>query len=179
MKRSRITIHLGLLLGAALVLLATAAVTRADAGIRASATIIDQQGNPIGTATFFENPAGHVIVGVDVDGLTPGDHGMHVHKTGACVVGTNPAFSSASSHFNPTGGLHGAHAGDLGNLAVNPQGKARTQFETTQFSLTAGALSLLDGDGSALVIHRDVDDGVTDPTGNSGPRIGCGVILVT
>ena len=162
---------------AALMLVAGAATGRADAGLHATATIVDQSGTAIGTATFFENPAGRVVVGVDVEGLSPGEHGMHLHTTGACIAGTSPAFASAGGHFNPTGGVHGAHAGDLGNLSVNPQGNARTQFETAQFTLSPGLSSLLDGDGSALVIHRDPDDGVSDPAGNSGPRVACGALV--
>ena len=147
---------------------------QAAAGITATATLVDQFGSAIGSATFFENPAGHVIVGVDIDGLAPGEHGMHIHAVGACA--TTGQFSSAGGHFNPTGASHGGHAGDLGNLLVNSAGKARTQFETTRFSLSAGTFSLFDADGSAIVVHADPDDGVTNPAGNSGPRVACGVI---
>ena len=162
----------GLLVAAAL----PAGVLAKSAPVQATATLIDQAGNEVGSARFIEKHDGSVLVLVQASGLTPGEHGLHVHATGACTLGTTPAFSSAGSHFNPDGNLHGAHAGDLGNITANPAGQAHLKTTTSAFTLSAGTYSLLDADGSALVIHASPDDLVTNPTGNSGARIACGVI---
>ncbi|HUG13653.1 MAG TPA: superoxide dismutase family protein [Thermomicrobiales bacterium] len=138
----------------------------------ASATLIDVDGNVVGFATFVERPDGSVLVNVHASGLTPGQHGIHVHAVGECA----PPFASALGHFNPGGHAHGAHAGDLGNVTANPAGRANMTQVVTQFTLSAGTHSLFDADGSALVIHAGPDDLVSDPAGNSGPRVICGVI---
>jgi Cu-Zn family superoxide dismutase len=157
----------------------------------------DVDGQEIGLATFAETPDGQVSIGVSVDGLETGEHGIHIHETGVCDASGDQPFSSAGGHYNPTGTTHGApagaagsvprgtpegqgtpdivtgHAGDLGNLQAADDGRARLQLTTGQFELA----ELNDEDGSALVIHADPDDLVTDPSGNSGARIACGVIF--
>ncbi len=159
----------------------------------------DVTGMDVGIATFGETPDGSVSVGVAVQGLTPGEHGIHVHETGICDPAGDQPFASAGGHFNPTGETHGSpsgeaptminaspvgspvprgsHAGDLGNIVVDDAGMGRLQIETDRFTLAPGPTSLADADGSALVIHADRDDMITDPSGNSGGRIVCGVIV--
>ena len=139
----------------------------------AYAVIADLDGTTIGWALFIEDARGRLHVGVLARGLTPGLHGIHIHNTGECV----PPFSTAGSHHNPPpGATHGSHAGDLPNLMVNRAGWGHLHARTDRATLTPGPTSIFDGNGSALVIHAAPDDLVTDPTGNSGARIACGVI---
>lgn len=138
----------------------------------ATAALIDPAGKSVGYARFLELPNGKVLVFARVNGLAGGEHGMHVHTTGACA----PTFAAAGGHFNPSGQMHGSHAGDLGNITVSSSGRASALRLTDRFTLSPGPLSLLDADGSALVIHANVDDLMTDPAGNSGDRVACGVI---
>ena len=138
----------------------------------------DAQGKDVGTATFTPAKDG-VKVHVQVTHLPPGKHGIHIHAVGRCEA---PEFKSAGGHFNPSGkkhGLHnpeGAHAGDMPNLPVAKNGSAKATFTAKGATLGEGAGSLLGADGTALVIHADPDDEKTDPAGNSGARIACGVI---
>jgi superoxide dismutase, Cu-Zn family len=143
----------------------------------------DAKGTDVGVATLSENSNVEVAIIVTVQGLTPGKHGIHIHETGLCDPSGPDAFASAGAHFNPTDGSHGgpdnpeAHAGDLGNIVVDENGEARLEMISTKISLSEGPVTLADADGSALVIHADVDDMMTDPAGNSGDRIVCGVIF--
>ena len=139
----------------------------------ATATLRDAAGDVVGFAAFSEMGSHGVQVVVVARGLTPGLHGLHVHALGSC---TAPTFASAGGHFNPLGTTHGSHAGDLPDLHVNQAGIGTMVGAITAFTLLPGPLSLFDGDGSALVVHASPDDHVTDPSGNSGARIGCGVI---
>lgn len=138
--------------------------------------LMDPAGAVIGKAGVTGSGDGGTVVTVLVAGLTPGEHGIHVHEAGICDGSTEKPFSSAGGHFNPTAAMHGEHAGDLGNLTADGEGDALLIGDWTVFTLDTGDLSLLDADGSALVIHETVDDLVTDPSGNSGGRIACGVI---
>jgi Cu-Zn family superoxide dismutase len=119
-----------------------------------------------------------VTVSVTAEGIPPGEHGIHVHGVGVCDRSGSDPFASAGGHFNPTGAPHGgpdeanAHAGDLGNITADE----KIEVATDRFTLSEGPLSLSDIDGSALVIHADRDDLMTDPAGESGARIACGVI---
>jgi Cu-Zn family superoxide dismutase len=160
--------------------LATTAPAMARGGPeRATATIEDATGQTIGSARLTEHRDGGTRVRVHVKGLAPGEHGIHIHAVGAC---DGPAFTTAGPHFNPDGRQHGldnplgAHAGDLPDLVVNEAGVGRLRAVTDAVTISSGPRSLLDGDGSAIVVHAAPDDDVTDPTGNSGARVACGVI---
>lgn len=126
-----------------------------------------------GTVTFTK-VAGGVRIVADVTGLTPGEHGFHVHEHGSC----EGDGTSAGGHYNPTNSKHGGpdsperHVGDFGNLVADNDGKAHYDRIDTLISLE-GEHSII---GKSLVIHADRDDFVTQPTGNSGARIGCGLI---
>lgn len=151
------------------------------ADVTAFATIRDSNGQIIGMASFVESGAADVKVTVEVSGLTPGLHGMHVHTVGKC---DGPEFVTAGGHFNPRNVKHGLqtsdgpHSGDLPNLVVGSDGKARFSMTVSRFTLSVGSLSLMDADGSAVVVHALPDDGMTDATGNSGGRVACGVVTL-
>jgi Cu-Zn family superoxide dismutase len=148
------------------------------AGPSARAVLKNADGAEVGTATFAPVKGG-VRVHVTASGLSPGKHGIHIHAVGKCDP---PDFASAGGHFNPAGkkhGLHnpeGAHAGDLPNLAVSKGGKASATFTARGATLSDGPSSVLGAEGTSLVIHEKPDDEKTDPAGNSGARIACGVI---
>ena len=140
----------------------------------ARVAINDAQGQPLGSLTLTDS-AGAVVFDGTVTGLKPGNHGFHVHATGRCDP---PAFESAGPHWNPTNKQHGRqnpngwHTGDLANLGATEDGVAQVH----QALEGATVAALLVGDGSALLVHADPDDNKTDPSGNSGARIACGVI---
>jgi Cu-Zn family superoxide dismutase len=144
----------------------------------ARADIFDSGGKNIGMAIFKQTPDG-VRITLEVHDLAPGLHGMHIHAAGECKT---PHFKSAEGHFNPYGKQHGLknprgpHAGDLPNLLVQPDGTAKVTIMAPLVTLSPGKASLLSGKGTALVIHAKPDDEMTDPAGNSGERIACGVI---
>ena len=167
-----------LLTMAVLISLATGVYAQDNGTNHAFAVLKDSSGNTSGLARFTEDGSGLVRVDVQVNGISPGLHGIHIHKTGNC----SPTFASAGDHYNPLGKKHGlgnpvgAHAGDLPNLEVNDAGVGRLNTTTDLVTISAGPATLFDSDGSALVIHAGADDQVTDPAGNSGDRIACGVI---
>lgn len=178
----RMTMTIGAL-GAAIALVGALAVpTFAGGATKASATIVNTSGTAIGWARFVEDATGMVHVNVHVKGLTPGLHGIHIHRVADCT----PPFTAAQSHYNPAGAFHGLdnpdgpHAGDLPNLVVNEDGVGHLDTTTDRVTLTDGPVTLFDATagqvGSSLIIHAGVDDQVTDPTGGSGGRIACGVI---
>jgi Cu-Zn family superoxide dismutase len=145
---------------------------------RAYAELKGRDGKSIGMATFRE-VSGGVVIDVDVKGLTPGLHAVHVHAIGKCE---GPAFTSAGGHFNPAQKKHGLrsaegpHAGDMPNMYIAKDGTGRFEVLADNITLKTGDRSVFDADGSALVIHAGADDDMTDPTGNSGDRAACGVI---
>jgi superoxide dismutase, Cu-Zn family len=158
-----------------------AGVPFAAAAQSAHADIVSAQGGKIGTATFTQTPNG-VRVAVNVSQLTPpGAHGMHIHTVGKCE---GPAFTSAGGHFNPTSAHHGIHSpldphphmGDMPNLVVGSNRRASATFVLQGATLDEGPNSLFHEGGTSLVIHAKPDDLMSDPTGNSGDRIACGVI---
>ncbi len=155
-----------------------AMVSGASAADMAEARIADTEGATIGKVTFEQAPGG-VLVSVDVTGLPPGGHGIHLHAVGSC----SPDFKASGGHINPEGVAHGllnpggGDNGDLPNLYVAADGSARAEFFTTRVSLKGADLpALLDADGSAVIIHENPDDHMTQPIGGAGGRIACGVI---
>lgn len=142
----------------------------------ATATLRDQSGRTVGTATLTNTGQG-VLVSASFTGLGAGTRAMHVHTTGLCT----PDFEAAGGHFNPDNRQHGyrnaqgAHAGDLPNLHVGANGSLTVDLLLPNVTLD-GSRALLDGDGAALVVHANRDDYETEPSGNSGDRIACGVI---
>jgi Cu-Zn family superoxide dismutase len=168
------------LLGGLLLALYPGAAFAQDGGT-ATAQLEDTQGNPVGTAEFVQGPNG-VTISVNLQpgqqAVEPGEHGIHLHQTGAIT----PDFEAAGEHFNPTNASHGfnnpqgPHAGDLENMIVNEDGSASYQTTDALVTLSGGQNSLLDSDGSALVIHQSADDYQTDPSGESGDRVAAGVI---
>jgi Cu-Zn family superoxide dismutase len=148
----------------------------AAAGKSAIAKIMPTQGsNTRGELTFTPDPKGGVHIVGSFTGLAYGEHGFHIHEKGDCSA---PDATSAGGHFNPTNMKHGArdaqerHVGDLGNLKADPYGMARIDIVDQTISLD-GANSII---GKAVIVHEKVDDFTTQPTGNAGGRVGCGVI---
>ena len=132
-----------------------------------------------GKATFTQNDKGAIVVRIEVSDAPPGEHAVHIHDKGDC---SSPDGKSAGDHWNPTHMEHGKwgapgdhyHLGDIGNLSVEPNGKGTLTLETTKWA--AGSAGVNDVIGHAIVVHGGVDDFKTQPAGNAGPRIGCGVI---
>ena len=150
----------------------------ASAQERAHAVLKNSDGKTVGTARLRETKQG-VLVSLQISALSAGLHAVHIHGTGKCEA---PAFTSAGGHFNPLNMKHGLkssdgpHAGDLPDLYVNKDGTGRYEALMESVSLSAGKISVFDADGSAIVVHALPDDNTTDPAGNSGDRIACGVI---
>ena len=166
-------------LGVLLIGAASLASAAGSPALHAEARLVAGDGRPVGWARFVEDGTGRVHVSAHVTGMSPGLHGIHIHAIGACEPS---AFTSAGGHHNPLGVAHGldsaggGHAGDLPNLVVNEDGVGRLSATTIRATLSPGLRSMFDADGSAVVIHAGQDDQVTDPTGNSGARVACGVI---
>jgi Cu-Zn family superoxide dismutase len=142
----------------------------------ASASLSGSDGTPAGTASIHSE-RGLAVLRVAASGLTPGVHGIHLHAVGKCE---GPGFTSAGGHLNPAGRQHGtlnpagSHLGDLPNLEVRADGTAALEFRIGQ-PQSALRGELFDADGTAVVIHAGPDDYRSDPAGNSGGRIACGV----
>ena len=152
---------------------ADAPAAQAAGPTRAVATLQTAQGASAGTATATLAD-GRVMISLAAQGLPPGRHGVHIHTTGRCDP---PSFESAGAHWNPTSMQHGLepppgqHAGDMPNLTVGPDGRGSLEYHLEGGDFTG----LLDQDGSAFIVHAAADDQRTDPSGNSGDRIACGV----
>ncbi|QBQ07187.1 superoxide dismutase family protein [Sporosarcina pasteurii] len=143
------------------------------------APLINTEGTEMGEVTITEDNKG-VTIRVVAEGLTPGTHGFHIHEKGEC---TPPTFESAGGHFNPTNKEHGFenpkgfHLGDLPNIQVEKDGTIDATVTTAEVTLQKGKEnSILDEDGSTIMIHENADDYKTDPAGNAGDRIACAVI---
>jgi len=142
----------------------------------AAAELKAADGKPVGRARATVND-GRVMLSLQVEGLPPGEHGVHVHMTGKCDA---PKFESAGAHWNPANTKHGLeapggqHAGDMPNLVVDANGRGSISYELKGATFAG----LMDGDGSAMVVHASADDQKTDPSGNSGDRIACGIFNV-
>ena len=148
------------------------------AAAKTAVQLKDAQGKSVGTVVLWESAPG-VGMGVTLEDLPPGEHALHFHQNAKCDA---PDFKSAGPHFNPDGKKHGLenpeghHAGDNANFTVGADGKANFRTENKDVTLGEGSHSLFSNGGTALVIHAKPDDQKTDPTGNAGDRIACGVI---
>lgn len=155
-----------------------AMISTAQAQERAHAEFKNANGKTVGTAALRQTKEGVTLL-IQVTDLPQGLHAVHVHSTGKCEA---PAFTSAGGHFNPQNLKHGLknpegpHAGDLPDLYVNKDGVGRYGVLIQNVTLDTGKLSILDADGKSIVIHATADDNMSDPAGNSGDRIACGVI---
>ena len=144
----------------------------------AKATLENADGKEVGRAVLTETPAG-VLIGLSLEGLPAGERAFHIHGVGKC----EPPFTSAGGHFNPGGDKHGImaadghHAGDMPNLHIPADGKLVVEVLNGSVTLEKGEENSLFGpEGTALVIHAGKDDYKTDPTGEAGGRIACGVV---
>ncbi len=175
------------LVGAGLAMALLSGAAGAQQVTSATAEMRDGSGNALGVASLTTTTGG-VLVSGQFRGMPPGLHGIHIHEVGRC----ESPFTSAGEHWNPTSRQHGTnnpqgtHASDLfsqtapaegSNLRVGADGTGTLRSVARGVTLAAGATSVFDGDGSTLIIHTNQDDNVTDPSGNSGGRIACGVIV--
>jgi superoxide dismutase, Cu-Zn family len=160
-----------------LCVLAFASVAHAAPGDKAAAQMKDRDGKVVGVITLTETSQGILLTGTLAQ-LPPGAHGFHLHGVGKC----EPPFTSAAGHFNPDGKKHGFlepaghHVGDLPNLHVSSDGKVVVDVLVAGLALSDRAKGMLDRDGTAIVLHAKADDYKTDPAGDSGDRIACGVV---
>jgi len=145
----------------------------------AKASLKDAQGKEIGQVQLLQTPHG-VLLKMALKGAPAGERAFHIHAVGKC----EPPFTSAGPHFNPAGHKHGmeakegSHAGDMPNLHIPASGDLTVEIANPMISLVKGQPnSLFDADGSAIIIHAGADDYKTDPTGNAGDRIACGVVV--
>jgi Cu-Zn family superoxide dismutase len=166
-----------------IILLAACASTATSNRIAAATAVIrDASGAERGSADIWQDRDNIVHVDVQVSGMPPGPHGIHFHEVGRCDTSGTTAFATAGAHYNPLGRQHGLdnsagpHAGDAPNFTVAADGTGRATFTTDRISLTEGSTSLFDSDGSSIVIHAAADDQISQPSGNSGGRIACGVV---
>ncbi len=142
----------------------------------------DAAGASVGTATISEAKAGGVSIALNLKGLPAGEHAVHIHQNAKCEA---PGFTTAGGHFNPDGKQHGIdnpmgpHAGDMPNFTVKPDGTAKVTVIDPRVNMNAATdtHSIFANGGTALMIHAAADDMKSDPAGNAGARIACGVIL--
>jgi len=168
-------------LGAALSLTACAQNETSSPDKTLSQTILSADGTALGSLVLEDLGAGGTKVSVKVMGISPGAHAMHFHEIGRCDA---PDFTSSGGHYNPTSAAHGhkmadgPHAGDMMNVEVAADGTGTFVVTNARVSINGDhdLPALLDGDGTALILHAGEDDYVTQPTGAAGGRIGCAVI---
>ncbi len=150
-----------------------------DAGDDMDVAVIDTEGKEIGSVTLEQTPNGVLIIAA-IDDLPAGEHGFHIHETGIC----DPAegFKTAGGHYAPRSRSHGIkeaagpHAGDMPNQYADDHGQLRAQVLNPAITLGPGFNSLMDADGSALVIHEGADDYTSQPSGAAGKRLACAVL---
>lgn len=164
-----------LLLLSVAILLAAACATMAK-GPKASAALASTSGSTAaGTVMFTQLGDGSVEVMANLTGVPPGVHGFHIHEKGDCGDNGN----AAGGHYNPAGTAHGApsadphHAGDFGNVTADAAGKVSVRFTTRSITVADGPNTAI---GHAVILHGNPDDMTTQPSGNAGPRIACGVV---
>lgn len=150
--------------------------TASDSGPKATAAIGGRSGSTLSGSATFSQRGGVVHLVVDVTGAPEGVHAVHLHEKGDCSA---PDATSAGGHFNPGHMNHGApdapqhHAGDFGNMTVGANGHGHLELDSTMLTIAPGDNSVV---GRGIVIHAKADDMTTQPTGNAGARIGCGVV---
>lgn len=165
------------LAGCAVAALLAACASMTPANPKAAATLGATKGNTAGGSVMFEQRGDKVMVTAKVSGLALGSHGFHIHERGDCSAEDG---MSAGGHFNPTGKPHGDpassdhHGGDMPMLVADPSGNAT--LEAALDTVTIGTGAPTDIVGKAVIVHKDADDYKTQPTGNSGARVACGVI---
>lgn len=162
---------------AALVLAGCASSTKVPEGPQARTTIEPKSGSTVtGTTTFTELSTGGVRAQVHIEKASPGIHGLHIHEKGDC---SDAEAKSAGGHFNPAGMPHAGpkdlkrHAGDLGNIEIKPNGTGDLEITSDLLTVKPGPNSVV---GRSVVFHEKADDLTSQPTGNAGGRLGCGVI---
>jgi Cu-Zn family superoxide dismutase len=147
-------------------------------GATATAELRNPQGRGVGQVELRDAEAG-ILLHVRLTGVPPGAHALHLHETGRCDP---PSFESAGGHFNPTGARHGflsaggPHAGDLPNVHVPESGRIEVELLAADASLADNEPALLDADGAAVLVHERADDHRSEPAGDAGSRIACGVV---
>jgi superoxide dismutase, Cu-Zn family len=158
--------------------LALVAALSSPSAAKTKVGLKDAQGKAVGDIIIWDQGPG-VALALKLHDLTPGEHALHFHQVPKCE---GPDFKSAAGHFNPEGKKHGFdnpdghHAGDMKNFTVGANGKATARLEDSDVTLTDGPHSLLSNGGAAIVVHAKADDYKTDPSGNSGDRVACGVL---